>query len=107
MRLIDADRFVDQMNEELFPELIKEYGEEEAIKGLHFSFQDCIYNIECQPTIEERKTGRWIPYGEVDAFGNQYYNCSECQCGETHVPTVKVNYCWNCGAKMERKEDGN
>lgn len=52
MRLIDADRFVKQMNEELFPELIKEYGEEEAIKGLHFSFQDCIYNIECQPTVD-------------------------------------------------------
>lgn len=104
MRLIDADRFEDQMNEELLPKLIKEYGKEEALKGLHFSFRDCICNIQSQPPVEERKAGHWIPHGEIDAIGNQYYNCSECQCGETHVPTVKVNYCWNCGAYMGGEE---
>ena len=101
MRLIDADRFEDQMNEELLPELIKEYGKEEALKGLHFSFRDCICNIQAQPTVEERKEGKWIPVGEIDIAGNQYYMCSVCHSGEEHVPSVKVSYCWNCGAKME------
>lgn len=52
MRLIDAYRFENQMNEELLPKLIKEYGKEEALKGLHFSFRDCICNIQSQPTAD-------------------------------------------------------
>lgn len=26
---------------------------------------------------------------------------------EEHVPSVKVSYCWNCGAKMEEDNDVN
>ena len=52
------------------------------------------------------RKGKWIPIGEIDADGNQYYNCSACQCGETHSPKVEVYYCWNCGADMrEEKTD--
>ena len=61
--------------------------------------------MDAQPTADvvERKKGEWIPIGEIDADGNQYYNCSACQCGETHSPKVEVCYCWNCGADMREE----
>lgn len=52
-RLIDADAFEDAFNMELLPILINKYGEEEALKGLHFSFRDCICNIQAQKTVIE------------------------------------------------------
>ena len=66
------------------------------------AFADMI--VECE-TIEVRKKGKWIPIVEVDQDGNQYYNCSVCQCGETHCPEVTVSFCWNCGAKMDGGKD--
>ena len=51
MRLIDADAFEKDFKEKLFPALVKKYGEDEALKGLHFSFRDCIVNIQTRPTI--------------------------------------------------------
>ncbi len=51
MRLIDADEFERQLNE-LLPKLIERYGYEEALRGLHFSFNDCIDNLRNQETIE-------------------------------------------------------
>lgn len=52
MRLTDADAFIKEMEEKIFPELVKRYGEEEALKGLHFSYRDCICNINGQPTVD-------------------------------------------------------
>lgn len=46
------------------------------------------------PTIEERKTGRWVP------ISDGYLDIYECnQCGETE--DYERNFCPNCGAKME------
>jgi len=100
MRMIDADAFERDLTEHILPILIQRYGEEEAIRGLHFSYSDCISNISGQPTIEERKKGKWIE------FQNHYaYKCSEC--GRI-IETVdgKSNVCkhypyCHCGAKME------
>lgn len=64
MRLIDADAFERDITEHILPILIQRYGEEEAIRGLHFSYSDCISNISGQPTIEEHKTGKWISASE-------------------------------------------
>lgn len=52
-RMIDADAFEDAFNMELLPILINKYGEDEALKGLHFSFRDCICNIQTQKTVIE------------------------------------------------------
>lgn len=52
-RLIDADKFEFEMNDKLLVALTEKYGEEEAQKGLHFSFRDCISNIQFQPTVIE------------------------------------------------------
>ena len=52
-RLIDADKFEFEMNDKLLVALTEKYGEEEAKGGLHFSFRDCISNIQYQPTVIE------------------------------------------------------
>ena len=63
--------------------------------------------IGSMPTIEERKTGKWI---EKDGWdGDVYYDCSVC--GESWI-TIEgtpwengMNYCPHCGAKMEGEKE--
>ena len=76
MRLIDADAFEQELKEKLLPLLVEKYGKEEAMKGLHFSLQDCISNIQSQPTITQLDH-EWIP-------------CSERLPKETVLVTVKT-----------------
>lgn len=52
-RLIDADAFEDDMNTLLLPMMINKYGEEDALRGIHFSFRDHICNIQAQRTVVE------------------------------------------------------
>ena len=86
MRLIDADELMEHVYRDRL-------DSRERIADM----------IRNAPTIEERKTGKWIHIlTEVD--GNALYECSECHKGEVHVPIVEVKYCWNCGAKMEGSE---
>lgn len=55
--------------------------------------------IECLPTIDPVKHGKWIYNDEAYPGGNPYghYECAIC--GEW-VPH-RTNYCPNCGAQME------
>ena len=60
---------------------------------------DILEIIEKQPTIEERKKGKWVLYNPERFF----YSCS--LCGQ--LADRKWNYCPNCGAKMgEGEHDG-
>ena len=49
--------------------------------------------IKQQPTIEERKTGKWI---ETDSHEPCWYKCD--QCGR--LSDIKEIYCPTCGASM-------
>ena len=54
------------------------------------------------PTIEERKTGRWIRHPEKDnIYGGKCVECSEC--GERYLVQYieDEKFCRHCGAKME------
>jgi peptide subunit release factor 1 (eRF1) len=53
-----------------------------------------------KPYLEQPKTGHWIELGYLED-DNYDFECSVCHHTDTHSKTVKVNYCWNCGAKME------
>ena len=53
--------------------------------------------IEAEPV----RHGRWIH--DI----NNLYGCSECMERETMSPKRLKNYCPNCGAKMDAKEDTN
>ena len=57
-------------------------------------------DIDVMPTIEERKTGKWIHRG------CGIFSCSECdeKIGTnvyTEAETVRFRFCPNCGATME------
>lgn len=58
--------------------------------------------IDEQPTIEERKRGRWISLDDFRGRYNEFgYKCSEC--GEQS--DYEENYCPNCGAEMRKGEE--
>lgn len=50
--------------------------------------------------------GHWIDGGYL-GNDNRNYMCSVCGAGETHTLKVTVRYCWNCGARMDGKGDGD
>ena len=63
--------------------------------------------IEQQPTVDPVVHGRWIGYHEADFGWDEYgVRCSNCEF-EVEDRDVKfsMNYCPNCGAKMDLKED--
>ena len=92
MRLIDADALLDNL----------------TMGPIHLGYrevEDIEEYVKRMPTIEERKTGRWIHIRDEED-GNALYVCSVCYKGEVHVPIVEVSYCWNCGADMRGEEHG-
>ena len=82
MRLINADALIAEMHN-----VILEDGEDRR------TFYEV---IERQPTIEERKTGKWI-YAPTEPLG---YICSECKKG-----CCRYNFCPNCGADMRGEQE--
>lgn len=96
MRRIDADTFEQELKEKLLPLLVEKYGKEEAMKGLHFSLQDCISNIQGQPTITQPEP-EWIPVSERLPKENGFYLTSTMY-GEVYLDA------WN-GINWERSEE--
>lgn len=90
-----------------------------ALQDCHNGFSDtydkaCIIGvIDEQPTIEERKTGRWIP--RYDRPKQEVFICSECGgfaysrwTGSRKTPKknwCKYRFCPNCGADMRGEQD--
>ena len=46
----------------------------------------------------KQREGKWIARKDKGLFGKEYYECSICH---SRNPTIKYNYCKNCGAKMK------
>ena len=69
--------------------------------------QDALQNLP--PAQPEHKTGKWMLFEnqrqEDIANGNYMYTCSNCLRSDIHAKTVKVPYCWFCGAKMEVEQE--
>lgn len=91
MRLIDADAL--ETHEQLEPCGNGKYEYSEVV------YKDDIDNA---PTIEERKTGKWIEIIDANEFGEPYpCGCYCSECGFQNV--VEDNFCPNCGTDMRGK----
>ena len=103
MRLIDADKAVEQINEWLH--------QTRAIPlntSYHFELLGC---IEDRPTIDAAPVvrGKWkrgrefSSYPRVPFIGDAYYcsNCEEEAYWDTDYGQQLFGFCPNCGAKME------
>lgn len=101
-RLIDADAL--ETHEQLEP-----------LGNGKYEYVEVVYkgDIDAAPTIEERKTGKWIHVtGYCTPGGDPVWACSECGKGE-HVYGIEYQTyshnvsdgqwvsCPNCGARME------
>lgn len=101
MRLIDADAFRRELDNH-WP-FTKEEQSKHGFADMAKS--TVLFVLNKMPTIEERKTGKWIETRTWEHDGEIY--CE--QCG-SDAPTegdyrqVKTNYCPNCGADMRGEE---
>lgn len=50
---------------------------------------------------KKQREGKWIARKDKGLFGKEYYECSNCH---SRNPTIKYNYCKNCGVKMKGGE---
>ena len=57
-------------------------------------------SVRTAPTIEAEpvKHGRWV---SIEAIPHSYYRCSECGDEWGYGATLHMNFCPNCGAKMD------
>lgn len=87
MRLIDADCLKEKGRYDDYDEFVVDYDD-----------------IKNAPTIDPVKHGRWInAYPEIEPNPMFMYGiCSEC--GFEQSISDKLNYCPNCGAKMDEEE---
>lgn len=88
MRLIDADALINTL-QEMFDKREKE-ARFTGNRGVTVTWNDAIYHIKTAPTIEERKTGKWIKK-----------DCDLLYCSECDLPSLHPwPYCERCGADM-------
>lgn len=96
MRLIDGDALC---NDLLNRWHIADIRKEELIRAVMADIVTPI--VACQPTIEERKNGKWIPLiSTSDGKHHEWcgYQCSIC--GERTLRLMQHNFCPNCGVEM-------
>lgn len=96
MKLIDADALMPKLK------FIREAEHQIYGKESWGFASKCITAVEDAPTIEERKTGKWIE--QDDGWDGVYYECSCCKEAFTLIdgtPSDNLyNFCPNCGADM-------
>ena len=102
MKLIDADKLIDDIKKSGINKLSKGGDEVELtnfVKGLGEAIK--IADTAC--VIDPVKHGHWEQVSDYDSNDNADFRCSVCQHGDTHAKDTAVNYCWYCGAKMSDK----
>lgn len=96
MRLVDADHLIGLVNDAT----ILGDGFKQAFTAI----------VKGEPTIEERKTGKWIERNPQNSDKCRLIECD--QCGFAHIVGFNVpyehwienrNFCERCGADMRKK----
>ena len=69
--------------------------------------------IEDMPSadVQPVRHGHWMLYENQNQDdvnnGNDLYVCSNCNYSDIHAKTVKVPFCWHCGARMDGEYEAN
>ena len=102
MRLIDADalkeaKFVKVEDWKPTPTTVWQRGWNDAVDAI----------MENAPTIDHVKTGEWLYNGSdgYNIFGEEFRwkKCSLCGYSYSTELSKSLNYCPNCGARMENE----
>lgn len=93
MKLINKDALIQKVKKEEE----ERHLDKDTASTLQFLIDEYAEPVDAEPV----RHGKWL-FIRMDEDGNGVYECSLCHKGERHVPQIKVNYCWNCGAKMEK-----
>ena len=108
MRLIDADVLKCKMQR--FASGLEDMAESMGGQGLLCKrlntlaegVQRGIGMLDEQPSIEERKTGKWLlDEDRSKEHVEHIYICSACHNNEAWGETERTRYCSYCGAEME------
>ena len=101
MRAIDADALIKTIDSHCYPVQHDMTSIEPGMTRIGI-----LQAIQEQPTIEERKTGKWIPQdnnktnGMASTLVYYYPKCSVCGHCDNYT-----NFCPNCGADMRCEDD--
>lgn len=98
MRLVDADAFRRELDEH-YP-FTKDEQSKHGMADIAKS--TVLFVLNKMPTVEERKTGKWISIGQKMKHGYKWMRCSECGEYDIDVPFARTKYCPNCGSRMEK-----
>ncbi len=100
MRLIDADH-----TEKVFSELMNLPYDYCGPSDIKISI-DAVFSVLGQvPDADPVKHGRWIQAGQPNENSETLYRCSICGYLEVAPLYDTNNYCGNCGARMDSKEE--
>ena len=78
----------------------KENGNEHFIYGIEsvLEYAQNLPRVDAEPVRREK----WIFYSKASIGGHNVWMCSECDTSYNYVECM--NYCPNCGAKMDKEE---
>ena len=106
MRLIDADRLLDLLND-------NQAQHDNELKGTYYDgvsngLEVAIVCVKYAPTIEERKHGHWITEQLLEGRRSKCSVCGECAlCTSLNFEGKSneklTNYCPHCGAVMDEE----
>lgn len=97
MRLIDADALEREYQERFKLFTWDDGGREKA------TLVGVIQMLHAQPTIEERKTGKWRYSRNISSisYSDMMITCDQCGYTKERSHGDVFNFCPSCGARME------
>ena len=107
-RLIDADALMKAMYHRAF----ETDGDTMWQSGCWVRYKAIEQVVEEMPTIEERKTGKWVErhhaYADEEKVIEEWQSARCSLCGKYHTTPYlyyfdDFNYCPNCGARMDMR----
>lgn len=107
-RLIDANAFDNRVR------VAGGFAEEELSDDFKDGVLAVLEMLKRQPTIEERKTGKWVERNPQNSPDCRLIECSECW--NAYIVGYNIdyddwingrNFCIKCGARMAQKGEDN